>query len=307
MDRRTSFLSGALVLLTVTTVQPQQPRDQSATTATVALDDGATLELHDFGLYSAHRTPAVYMRGGKSSRDQDLLVKSGRFWTAIPMKGLKSLQRRTERTAEIRDLSGVDIVLESAEQIAGEVPTKCVVTWLECDGFEFDGKASVLGTSAEFSIGVNEVKSITRGQGPAVRYDVTDTSGTVTSVEGLVHRSYSTPPSLYVRQFAFTRVTERGSVVSAGQPFAFVVGRSTVRLKLEQIESVLFPVKINDNVHLRLRTGEEADGLFSAEDEVTRGFGRMADGRIWFESLFSSDRRSWAVKSITFGPLKSRS
>lgn len=298
---RNTCLVGVLVVTAFSRVQSQGLRDQSATNATVVQKDGSTLELHDFAFYTSDRLPVAYYPGDRSTRVQPLAVKTGRFWHIFQIDQLSDLQRAEDQGS--RDWIRVNGALTSGDRFTGQLPLSCHNTWLECDGFEFSGEAAVLGSPANFSIDLDQVRTITRLQGIGRRYQVRDTSGAVTSVNNLAFRSHSQPPNYFRHEFAFTRVFEGGRRTENGQPFDVVVDRSKVSIKLEQVESIRFPEKWDGMVHFRMRTGDEADGRFSDEHQVTRGFGRSANGEVWFEDLSGGEPKNWSIRSISFGPL----
>lgn len=275
-------------------LQTHQSHDQATNKATIAFNDGSTVELHDFAFCTGHQSPNSFYPAGKSSRKEELRLQVGRFWHLVRLEQLKVLERQPNHDPRQRHWLGVNLVLTSGEQQSGRLPLVCDVTWLECNSFEFGGKTSVLGAKGDFSIGVDDLQSIV-AQGSSAHYEVKDTSGKATVVDSLTYQSHSEPPINYTKAFEFY-----------GQPFNVVVGRSKVPVKLEQIESITFPRRLDNSIHFQMRSGEAADGRFSEDERVERGFGRTTDDLIWFQELSDWKERTWLVKSVTFGPLQGK-
>lgn len=294
---RSISLASLCLFAASTAVLSQQVGDQSGTKATVVLKAGSTLELDDFAFCSSQQYPKAYYTGSRSATKRDFALKVNQFWRVIQLGMLKSLERLPAQDPQVRDWAAFSVVLTSGEQFSAQLPLTCAVTWLGCDGFEFAGKTSVLGLTADFAIELTDLRSI--GQGTAGHYQVVDTAGKATTLDSLTYQSHSTPPVPFIKEFAFNRVTDSGGSTSYGQSFEVAVGRSKVPVKLEQIESLVFSNGPPDDIRLRMRTGEEADGHLPDRNQIARGFGRTAAGLIWFEDIST-------VRSITFGPLAAR-
>jgi len=290
MQKRRMLLVVGLVLLVASAVGLEQEKlDQSGTKATVVLKDGTTLELFDFALFSSHIQPVAYYPSPSSSEEQELAVKVNQLWRVIPPATIRSLERQPDHKPGEGWWVTFTMTLTSGEPFTAQLPRWCNCTWLsKCEAFEFAGKTTVLGAEAQFAIDVRDLQHMNLET--AGRWLVVDTTGKSNILTDLTYRSFTGPPDDYVEEFSFN-----------GQPFDVVVGRATVALKLEQIESVVFSAGPQLAFHIRMRSGDEADGQPPpTKNRIARGFGRTADGSIWFDDLS-------LVKSITFGPLAARS
>jgi hypothetical protein len=307
---RISCLIGLSFFLSLGVAFAQDPKDQSATTATVILKDGASFQVHDFAFFTAPAMPMSYYPGSRWSSTTEFMVKVGHFWRQLEPNRLMSLERQLTAKPRDDDFAQFKVVLTSGEEIRCEIPLNGSVTWLSCDGFEFSGQTSTLGVASEWSIPVKELKDIRRFPGEKDRYNIGDMSGKTKVVDGLIYKSFGQPPTYYLKEFAFTRVHKGepgwADGWSAGQAFKVTVDRAEVPLKLEMIEKLIFPDKVDEPIAFRMRTGEEAAGQIDEEDLIYSGFGRTADGLIWFEKLQNRESHTWTIRSVVFGPLTAK-
>jgi len=269
----------------------QNSEDGNATMSTIVFNDGSKKELHDFAFYSFYISPKSYYTDIKRSTDTELRLKMGSFWRFIDPTQIKVLEGQPNQDRNQVWLE-VNLQLSSGEQMSGQLPKIGGVTWLQCNGFEFGGKTSILGTVGDFTIDIRELQSIV-AQGTPELYEIKDTSGKVTVVKGLTYEKYVQPPTYSIIRYKFF-----------GRSFEVTVENIKVDLNLEKIESITFPDKLVGKIHFRMRTGEEADGSFSGDKQIDLGFGRTTDGLIWFQKLADYETQTYVIKSIAFGPLK---
>jgi hypothetical protein len=245
--------------------------------ATITTADGKVYEVADFGFFSNHRSfSGGYYYPKSGTIKWPLYLKQGPTWKKIDFAKVKSMTFSKSKSYKWLQ---IHVVFIDGNTLQGLHPFKAFgYLWVKQGSINLTGKSEVLGKTGPFKCTIGNIFSIDRldpGEGPAkfkITHDKKEKKETIIT-EPQFKRIWKKTTPKYLDIYR----------LKSNMPIT--VNNTEIKIKPEEIESIIMPEKSSELPTVKMKTGETVK--FELPPRV---FGKLENGDILFTYLFEKGK-----------------